>query len=92
MQIAGGRGESRAFCTIAGTRFWGAAVARKNNRMDRSNFPMRSASWHDLGELFGMITTIFCFLLFSALLSLLVHADHQAASAAEAVRMRDGDL
>lgn len=39
-----------------------------------------------------MTTILISFLFISALLSLLVNADHQAADAAEAVRIRRDDL
>lgn len=39
-----------------------------------------------------MITALLSFLLLAGLMSLLVNADHQAASAAESVKIREADL
>lgn len=39
-----------------------------------------------------MLTSLLAFVLLAALLSVLVHADHQSSAAAEVVRIRDRDL
>jgi len=39
-----------------------------------------------------MLTSLFAFVLLAALLSVLVHADHQATDVTEVVRIRDRDL
>lgn len=39
-----------------------------------------------------MLTSLLAFLLLASLLSVLVHADHQASEATEVVRLRNDDL
>jgi len=92
VQIAHVRRGGEAICTTAGPCRAVAWPRGKITGWAAVTFRRAAPAGTVLAIMGGMITSILIFLLLASLLSVLIHADHRANDAAEAARIREGDL